>query len=200
MNSRFTITDIYSPQKMKKKRLTMKELLLLQKKHKNKILHLEKKKNGKTEILHLEKKKRGFTLAELSPQPVMRKRIKNITPPRNARTSLPPRNARTSLPPRNARTSLPPRLTNTIFTIDDIPSPKQSRSSSSHTISGSISPTPCCACQRSMKVGEKVAKDCVWCKLKFHHHKCAKKNATERKIETEKQIKSLMQNMKRITI
>jgi hypothetical protein len=221
MKTKFTITDIYSPPKMKKKKLTMK-----------KLLQLQKKKKGKAKIVHLEEKKRGFTLAELSPQPVMQKKIKyNMSPPKNARMS-PPKNARMS-PPKNASLShqMQPRLTNTKFTIqdlpsppkqvkrtnrkitiDDIPSPKQSSSSSSHNKHEPISPTPCCACKRVMKEGDKTPDDCVWCEFKFHLHKCTKKNATERNREkrekratrvtqvTQKQMKTFVQNMKRITI
>jgi hypothetical protein len=210
MKTKFTITDIYSPPKMKKKKLTMK-----------KLLQLQKKKKGKAKIVHLEEKKRGFTLAELSPQPVMQKKIKyNMSPPKNAPMS----------PPKNASSShqRQPRLTNTKFTIqdlpsppkqvkrtnrkitiDDIPSPKQSSSSSSHNKHEPISPTPCCACKRVMKEGDKTPDDCVWCEFKFHLHKCAKKNATERNREkratrvtqvTQKQMKTFVQNMKRITI
>jgi len=176
MNSRFKITDNYSPQKMKKKKLTMRELLLLQKnkRDKTKILHLEKNKREETKILHLEKKKRGFTLAELSPQPVMRKKIKNTIPRRHAR-----------------------------FTISDIPSPpKQSSNSSlsSPNISESISPTPCCSCLRIMKKGDKTPEHCNWCKLKFHLHKCITKNTKERRRTEKQEIKTLMQKMKRQTI
>ena len=112
------------------------------------------------------------------------------------------------LPPKQVKRS------NTKFTIDDIHSPKQSSSSSSHNkheqIQSSsssshnkhepISPTPCCACKRVLKEGDKTPDNCVWCQLKFHLHKCTKKNATERKRETRKQLKPLIQNMKRITI
>jgi hypothetical protein len=246
MKTKFTITDIYSPPKMKKKKLTMKELLQLQKKKKEKAI-----------ILHLEEKKRGFTMAELSPQQVMRKKIKNkiidthASPPKHARTlppkhaqTLPPKHAQTSppkhaqtLPPKHARTSPPKhvRITNRKFLIEDVPlspkqtrlanrkfsiedvhlSPKQTRLANkkiliedipSPDISESISPTPCCKCNRIMKKGDKTPDDCVWCQLKFHLHKCTKKNATERKRVTQvtqvtqKQMKTFVQNMKRITI
>lgn len=204
--------DILPPPKMKKKKLTMKELL-----------HLQKKKRGKTEILHLQKKKRGFTMAELSPPQVMRKKIKNKiintrnSPPKHARIS-PPKHARTNtkfsiddIPsppkqPRNSPRNSPrkqTRLTNTKFSIDDIPSPpKQSSNSSlsSPNISESISPTPCCACQRIMKKGDKTPEDCNWCKLKHHLHKCATNNAKERRKTEKQEMKTLMQKMKRQTI
>ena len=181
--------DILPPPKMKNKRLTMKELLQLQ-----------KKKRGKTEILHLQKKKRGFTMAELSPPQVMRKKIKNKII--EARTS-PPKQARTS-PPKQART-------NRKFTIDDIPSPpKQPRNSppkqssnsslSSPNISESISPTPCCGCQRIMKKGDKTPEDCNWCKLKHHLHMCVTNNAKERRKTEKQEMKTLMQKMKRHAI
>ena len=200
--------DILPPPKMKNKRLTMKELLQLQ-----------KKKRGKTEILHLQKKKRGFTMAELSPPQVMRKKIKNKiidthnSPPKHARTNTkftiddipsPPKQPRNS-PPKQPRNSPPkqPRLTNTKFTIDDVPSPpKQSSNSSlsSPNISESISPTPCCACQRIMKKGDKTPEDCNWCKLKYHLHKCVTKNSNEKRRTEKQEMKTLMQKMKRHTI
>jgi hypothetical protein len=215
MKSKFTITDFSPPPQKKKRRLTMKE-----------FMQLQKKKRGKVKILYLKKKKRGFMLNELSSQPVMRKKIKyNTSPPKNTHNS-PPKNTHNS-PPKNTRTAhqMQHRLTNTKFTIDDapsspkqvkhsntkftiddIPSPKQSSSLSSHNSSSShnkhepISPTPCCACKRVLKEGDKTHDDCVWCQLKFHLNKCTKKNATERKRETRKQLKPLIKNMKRITI
>ena len=200
--------DILPPPKMKNKRLTMKELLQLQ-----------KKKRGKTEILHLQKKKRGFTMAELSPPQVMRKKIKNkiiearTSPPKQARTS-PPKQSRTNRkfsiddipsPPKQPRNS--PRrhirLTNTKFSIDDIPSPPKQSSNSSSTssnINESISPTPCCSCKRIMKKGDKTPEDCNWCKLKHHLHKCVTNNAKERRKTEKQEMKTLMQKMKRQTI
>lgn len=202
MKTKFTITDIYYPPKMKKRKLTIKELLQLQKKKKEKAI-----------ILHLEEKKRGFTMAELSPQQVMRKKIKyNMSPPKNASSShqRQPRLTNTKFtiqdlpsPPKQVK------RTNRKITIDDIPSPKQSSSSSSHNKHEPISPTPCCACKRVMKEGDKTPDDCVWCEFKFHLHKCTKKNATERNREkrekrstqvTQKQMKTFVQNMQRITI
>ena len=216
--------DILPPPKMKNKRLTMKELLQLQ-----------KKKRGKTEILHLQKKKRGFTMAELSPPQVMRKKIKNkiiearTSPPKQARTS-PPKQARTNRkftiddipsPPKQPRNSPPKqprnsprrhiRLTNRKFTIDDVASPpeqprnsppKQSSNSSlsSPNISESISPTPCCGCQRIMKKGDKTPEDCNWCKLKHHLHMCVTNNAKERRKTEKQEMKTLMQKMKRHAI
>ena len=131
MKSKFKITDFTPPPKMKKKnRFTIKELLQ------------KKKKKGKTEILQNMKKKRGFTIAELSPQPIMRKKIKNKlidtrnSPPKPSRNSphkpsrnsppKPPRNSPPKLP-RNSPPKLPrnspPKRTKTKFTIEDIPSP-----------------------------------------------------------------------------
>ena len=132
MKSKFKITDFSPPPppKMKKKnRFTIKELL-------------QKKKKGKAKILQNMKKKRGFATANLSPQPIMRKKIKNNIidarnsphkPPRNS-PHKPPRNSPPKLPrnsppkpPRNSphkppRNS-PPKRTKTKFTIEDIPSP-----------------------------------------------------------------------------
>jgi hypothetical protein len=74
MKKKFTITDFSPPPKMKrKKRFTRKELLQLQ-----------KNKKGKKQILPLQniKMKRGFTIAELSHQPIMRKKIKRISSPK----------------------------------------------------------------------------------------------------------------------
>lgn len=192
--------DILPPPKMKKKRLTMKELL-----------HLQKKKRGKTEILHLQKKKRGFTMAELSPPQVMRKKIKNKiidthnSPPKHARTNTKFTIDDIPSPPKQPRNSPPKqtRLTNTKFSIDDIPSPpKQSSNSSlsSPNISESISPTPCCGCQRIMKKGDKTPEDCNWCKLKHHLHKCVTNNAKELRKTEKQEMKTLMQKMKRQTI
>lgn len=200
--------DILPPPKMKKKRITMKELL-----------HLQKKKRGKTEILHLQKKKRGFTMAELSPPQVMRKKIKNKiidartnrkftiddipSPPKQPRTSPPkqPRNSPPKQPRNSPRRHI--RLTNTKFTIDDLPSPpKQSSnsSSSSSNINESISPTPCCSCKRIMKKGDKTPYDCDWCQFKYHLHSCVMKNAKERRKTEKQEMKTLMQKMKRQTI
>ena len=239
MKSKFTITDFSPPPQKKKRKLTMKE-----------FVQLQKKKRGKVKILHLKKKKRGFSLTELSSPTVMRKKIKyNKSPPKNSSTAhqsqprltntkftiddihlspkqtrqtnkedihLPPKQTRQTntkedihLPPKQTRQTnkedihLPPkqtRQTNTKFTIDDIHSPKQSSSSSSRNKHDPISPTPCCACKRVMKEGDKAPDDCAWCQLKVHLHECTKKNATERKRETRNQMKSLRQSMKRHTI
>ena len=208
MKSKFTITDFSPPPQKKKRKLTMKE-----------FVQLQKKKRGKVKILHLKKKKRGFTLTELSSPTVMRKKIKyNKSPPKNSSTvhQSQPRLTNTKftiddihLSPKQTRQTnkedihLPPkqtRQTNTKFTIDDIHSPKQSSSSSSRNKHDPISPTPCCACKRVMKEGDKAPDDCAWCQLKVHLHECTKKNATERKRETRNQMKSLRQSMKRHTI
>ena len=208
MKSKFTITDFSPPPQKKKRKLTMKE-----------FVQLQKKKRGKVKILHLKKKKRGFSLTELSSPTVMRKKIKyNKSPPKNSSTAhqSQPRLTNTKftiddihLSPKQTRQTnkedihLPPkqtRQTNTKFTIDDIHSPKQSSSSSSRNKHDPISPTPCCACKRVMKEGDKAPDDCAWCQLKVHLHECTKKNATERKRETRNQMKSLRQSMKRHTI
>ena len=156
MKSKFKITDFSPPHppKMKRKnRFTIKELLQLQ------------KKKEKTKILQNMKKKRGFITAELSPQSIMRKKIKNniivtrISPPKQ------------------------PKRTKTKFIIEDIPSPpKQPRSSTTSSMSSSISSsspsTPCCYCNnlRSVQTNAK----CAWCQLHYHLKKCVSQNAKER--------------------
>jgi|UniRef100_A0A6C0LY43 hypothetical protein len=88
MKKKFTITDFSPPPKMKrKKRFTRKELL-----------QLEKNKKGKKKILSLQniEKKRGFTIAELSHQPIIQKKIKRLSSPKQ------------------------PKLKNTRFLIEDV--------------------------------------------------------------------------------
>ena len=93
-------TDFSPPPKMKRKgkrKFTRIELL-----------QLEKNKKGKKKILPLLniEKKRGFTIAELSPEPIMRKKIKRTSPPKQ------------------------PHVTKTRFIIEDIPSPPKQPSNS----------------------------------------------------------------------
>ena len=192
MKSKFKITDFSPPPppKMKKKnRFTIKELL-------------QKKKKGKAEILQNMKKKRGFAIANLSPQPIMRKKIKNNiidarnSPPKLPRNSppKPPRNS----PPKPPRNS-PPKRTKTKFTIEDIPSPpkrtkkkftiedipsppKQQHISPISSMSTSLSPsslsTMCCSCNNTMSA--QTSATCVWCQLYYHLEKCVSQNAKER--------------------
>jgi len=113
-------TDFSPPPKMKRKgkrKFTRIELL-----------QLEKNKKGKKKILPLLniEKKRGFTIAELSPEPIMRKKIKRTSPPKQ------PKVTKTRFiiedipsPPKHPSNSPPkhPKLTNNKFTIEDVPSP-----------------------------------------------------------------------------
>ena len=176
MKSKFKITDFSppSPPKMKKKnRFTIKELL-------------QKKKKGKAEILQNMKKKRGFATANLSPQPIMRKKIKNnIIDARNSPPKL-PRNS----PPKRTKTKFtiedipsPPKRTKKKFTIEDIPSPpKQQHISPISSMSTSLSPsslsTMCCSCNNTMSA--QTSATCVWCQLYYHLEKCVSQNAKER--------------------
>ena len=175
MKSKFKITDFSPPPlpKMKKKnRFTIKELLQLQ-----------KKKKGKTKILQNVKKKRGFITAELSPQPTMRKKIKNnISPPKQ------PKRTKTKFIiediPSPPKQPIQTNLRKTRFIIEDVPSPpKQTRNSStssaSSSISSSSSSTPCCYCKGSKYV--QTSTDCAWCQLHYHLKKCVSQNAKEQK-------------------
>jgi len=194
MKSKFKITDFSPPPppKMKKNnRFTT-----------NKLLQLQKKKKEKAEILQNMKKKRGFATANLSPQPIMRKKIKNNimvarnSPPKPSRNSppKPPRNsppkpARNS-PPKKTKTKFtiedipsPPKRTKTKFTIEDIPlSPKQQRNSPISSMSTSLSPsslsTMCCSCNNTRSA--QTSATCVWCQLYYHLEKCVSQNAKER--------------------
>ena len=197
MKSKFKITDFSPPPlpKMKKKnRFTIKELLQLQ-----------KKKKGKTKILQNVKKKRGFITAELSPQPTMRKKIKNnISPPKQPKRtktkfiiedipSPPKQPIQTNLRktrfiiediPSPPKQPIQTNLRKTRFIIEDIPSPpKQTRNSStssaSSSISSSSSSTPCCYCKGSKYV--QTSTDCAWCQLHYHLKKCVSQNAKEQK-------------------
>ena len=175
MKSKFKITDFSPPHppKMKRKnRITIKELLQLQ------------KKKEKTKILQNMKKKRGFITAELSPQSIMRKKIKNniivtrISPPKQ------PKRTKTKFIIEDIPSpSKQPKRTKTKFIIEDIPSPpKQPRSSTTSSMSSSISSsspsTPCCYCNdlRSVQTNAK----CAWCQLHYHLKKCVSQNAKER--------------------
>ena len=125
-------TDFSPPPKMKRKRkFTRKELLQLEKKRgEKKILPL----------LNIEKK-RGFTIAELSPEPIMRKKIKRTSPPKQPNVTKtrfiiedipsPPKHPSNS-PPKHPSNSPPkhPKLTNIRFIIEDIPSPPKQPSNS----------------------------------------------------------------------
>ena len=193
MKSKFKINDFTPPPppKMKKKnRFTIKELLQ------------KKKKTEKNRNIAKYKKKRGFTTAELSPQPIMRKKIKNkiidtrSSPPKPSRSS-PTKPSRSSPPKPPRLTNIkftiedvpsppkpkPPRLTNIKFTIEDVPSPpKQQRNSSipsmSASASPSSSPTLCCSCNNTRSV--QTSAKCAWCKLYYHLEKCVSQNAKER--------------------
>ena len=177
----------------------------------NKLLQLQKKKKGKAEILQNIKKKRGFATANLSPQPIMRKKIKiNIidapkSPPKPSRNSppKPPRNS----PPKPSRNSppkpssnsppkpnpyrftiedipSPPKRTKTKFTIEDIPSPpKQPRSSSTSSASTPItsSSSSTSCCSCNITRSSQTSTKCVWCQLHYHLKKCVSQNAKERK-------------------
>ena len=173
MKSKFKITEFLPPPppKMKKKnRFTIKELLQLQ-----------KNKKGK---------KRGFITAELSPQPTMRKKIKNniivtrrISPPKKPKTKFIIEDI-PSPPKQPIQTNITKIIFKTRFIIEYIPSPpKQPRSSSTSSVSSSISSsspsTPCCNCKgtRSVQTNTK----CVWCQLHYHLKKCVSQNAKERK-------------------
>jgi hypothetical protein len=137
-------TDFSPPPKMKRKgkrKFTRIELL-----------QLEKNKKGKKKILPLLniEKKRGFTIAELSPEPIMRKKIKRTSPPKQPNvtktrfiiedipsppkhtSNSPPKHSSNSppkhpsnSPPKHPSNSPPkhPKLTNNKFTIEDVPSP-----------------------------------------------------------------------------
>ena len=194
MKSKFKITDFSPPPppKMKKNnRFTT-----------NKLLQLQKKKKEKAEILQNMKKKRGFATANLSPQPIMRKKIKNNimvarnSPPKPARNS-PPKPARNSppkpprnSPPKKTKTKFtiedipsPPKKTKTKFTIEDIPlSPKQQRNSPISSMSASLSPsslsTMCCSCNNTRSA--QTSATCIWCQLYYHLEKCVSQNAKER--------------------
>ena len=155
MKKKFTITDFSPPPKMKRKKIfTRKELLQLQ-----------KNKKGKKKILPLQniKMKRGFTIAELSHQPIMRKKIKRISSPKYIKQT----NTRFLI----EDVILPPKYikkTKTKFLIEDAPSPpkqpsnsppKQPSNSPPKRISGSppsaIVPNPYCSCSGN----------CHWCQL-----------------------------------
>jgi hypothetical protein len=130
MKKKFTITDFSPPPKMKrKKRFTRKELL-----------QLEKNKKGKKKILSLQniEKKRGFTIAELSHQPIMRKKIKRLSPPKYIKQT----NTRFLI----EDVILPPKYikkTKTKFIIEDVLSPpKLPRNSPSKQPSNSPSKQP----------------------------------------------------------
>ena len=166
-------TDFSPPPKMKRKgkrKFTRIELL-----------QLEKNKKGKKKILPLLniEKKRGFTIAELSPEPIMRKKIKRTSPPKQPKL----KNTRFIIedipsPPKHPSNSPPKhtKLTNIRFIIEDIPSPpkqpsnsppkqpsnsppKQPSNSPPKRISGSppltIVPNPYCSCSGN----------CHWCQL-----------------------------------
>jgi hypothetical protein len=128
-------TDFSPPPKMKRKgkrKFTRIELL-----------QLEKNKKGKKKILPLLniEKKRGFTIAELSPEPIMRKKIKRTSPPKQPNVTKtrfiiedipsPPKHPSNS-PPKHPSNSPPkhPKLTNIRFIIEDIPSPPKQPSNS----------------------------------------------------------------------
>jgi hypothetical protein len=117
MKKKFTITDFSPPPKMKRKKIfTRKELLQLQ-----------KNKKGKKKILPLQniKMKRGFTIAELSHQPIMRKKIKRISSPKYIKQT----NTRFLI----EDVILPPKYikkTKTKFLIEDAPSPPKQPSNS----------------------------------------------------------------------
>ena len=178
MKSKFKITDFSPPPppKMKKNnRFTT-----------NKLLQLQKKKKEKAEILQNMKKKRGFATANLSPQSIMRKKIKNnIMVARNS-PPKPPRNS----PPKKTKTKFtiedipsPPKRTKTKFTIEDIPlSPKQQRNSPISSMSASLSPsslsTMCCSCNNTRSA--QTSATCIWCQLYYHLEKCVSQNAKER--------------------
>jgi hypothetical protein len=139
MKKKFTITDFSPPPKMKrKKRFTRKELL-----------QLEKNKKGKKQILPLQniKMKRGFTIAELSHQPIMRKKIKRLLSLKYTKLT----NTQFLI----EDFILPPKYikkTKTKFLIEDVLSPHKSISGSPPS---ELSPNPYCTCSGN----------CNWCKL-----------------------------------
>ena len=181
-------TDFSPPPKMKKKRkFTKKELL-----------QLEKNKKGKKKILPLQniEKKRGFTMAELSPQPIMRKKIKRTSPPKQPSNSLPKHIKLTNIKFLIEDVPSPPKyikLTKTNFLIEDIRSPpkqpsnsppkqpsnsppKQPSNSPPKRISGSpplpIVPNPYCSCSGN----------CDWCQLHRLLEKSAHQNGNGKSI------------------
>ena len=164
MKKKFTITDFSPPPKMKrKKRFT-----------RNELLQLKKNKKGKKEILHLQniKKKRGFTIAEHSPKPIMRKKIKRL--------SLPIYTKVTKTKFLIEDVILPPKYikkTKTKFLIEDVHSPPKPSSNSppkrlssppkpiSRSVSLDIVENPYCSCSG----------DCAWCQL----HRLLEKSAIQ---------------------
>ena len=165
-------TDFSPPPKMKKKKkFTKKELL-----------QLEKNKKGKKKMLPLQniEKKRGFTMAELSPQPIMRKKIKRTSPPKQPSNSLPKHIKLTNIKFLIEDVPSPPKyikLTKTNFLIEDIRSPpKQPSNSPPKRISGSpplpIVPNPYCSCSGN----------CDWCQLHRLLEKSAHQNGNGKSI------------------
>jgi hypothetical protein len=171
MKKKFTITDFSPPPKMKrKKRFTRKELLQLQ-----------KNKKGKKQILPLQniKMKRGFTIAELSHQPIMRKKIKRISSPKYIKQTntrfliedviLPPKYIKKTktkfliedvLSPPKLPSNSPPKLpSNSPPKQPSNSLPKQLSNSPPKRISASppstIVPNPYCSCSGN----------CNWCQL-----------------------------------
>ena len=150
MKNKFTITDFSPPPKMKrKKRFTRIELL-----------QLKKNKKGKKEILPLQniKKKRGFTIAELSPQPIMRKKIKRLSPPKYTKLTN-----TTFLIEDVVSSPKYKKLTKTKFLIEDICTPPKRISMS---VSLDIVENPYCSCSGN----------CAWCQL----HRLLEKSAPQK--------------------
>ena len=171
MKKKFTITDFSPPPKMKrKKRFT-----------RNELLQLKKNKKGKRKISPLQniKKKRGFTIAEHSPKPIMRKKIKRL--------SLPIYTKVTKTKFLIEDVILPPKYikkTKTKFLIEDVHSPPKRISSPpkppsnsppkrlssppkpiSRSVSLDIVENPYCSCSG----------DCAWCQL----HRLLEKSAIQ---------------------